>query len=601
MTRKAGRNPALEACQAGLEIIKKHALFSPLFNHIYYRHDNDHSYVSSRGWLAVNNQGHLWLNAKRHARPEQWARMIAQSLVALGFGYITPREPGEQWELAVLIACMRFCEALKIGPLPDELQSFPFPEGSNTDPEVLFRQLTEEGVPRELLQWRALYGGGGNYFIYDKPSHPYGVTWQELLAEGLSNSVSDALEKVGGYSLKTDNSPRRLTLAQKTRRQIMTLYPLLGALAASFDIEEDAQLCSQYDIAVAAIDVGVGKIWINPAAHLKPAEMLFVFAHELLHAGLNHASRRRGRDAELWNVACDFIINDWLIEMQIGAPPAIGLLYDARFSGMSAEEIYDDLAQDMRKARKLITLRGRAGGDIIGEDHDRRFTDAEAYCRRALWQGMDRCLYGTTRGTLPAGLIEEIRSLAQPPVPWDVALAEWFDEHFPPPERHRSYARPSRRQSATPDIPRAAIKKPSDEELCSRVFGVVLDTSGSMDPKLLGKALGAIASYALSRDVFAVRFICCDARAYDRGWVRPEDLVHHFTLQGRGGTVLQPGVELLNALALRGDFPRGGPVLVITDGFCEEHVTVAMEHAWLLPQGHRLPFVPRGKVFSLSE
>ncbi len=122
-----------------------------------------------------------------------------------------------------------------------------------------------------------------------------------------------------------------------------------------------------------------------------------------------------------------------------------------------------------------------------------------------------------------------------------------------------------------------------------------------MDPKLLGKALGAIASYALSRDVFAVRFICCDARAYDRGWVRPEDLVHHFTLQGRGGTVLQPGVELLNALALRGDFPRGGPVLVITDGFCEEHVTVAMEHAWLLPQGHRLPFVPRGKVFSLSE
>ena len=598
--RKAGRNPALEACNAGLQLIKQHALFAPIYSHVYDRIDTEHRYVSSRGWLAISNRGYLWLNAKRHATPEQWARMIAQALVALGFGYIVPRAQKETWELAVLVEFMRFCEALKIGPLPDELQSFPFPEGGLTDAEGVFRQLNDEGVSRELSQWRAIYGGGDDYFIYEsEPSHPRGVTWQELLADGLSNSVSDALDKVGSYQQQRSGT-KRITLAQKARRQIMTLYPLLGALAASFDIEEDAQLCSQYDIAVAAIDVGVGKIWINPTARLNAAEMLFVFAHELLHAGLNHASRRRGRDAELWNVACDFIINDWLIEMQIGTPPAIGLLYDPQFSAMSAEEIYDFLAQDMRKALKLITLRGRAGGDIIGEMGDNRFTDAEAYCRRALYQGMDRCLYGSARGTLPAGLIEEIRSLAQPPVPWDVSLAEWFDEHFPPPERQRSWARPSRRQSATPDIPRAAIRNPTEEEQRSRVFGVVLDTSGSMDPRLLGKALGAIASYALSRDVFAVRLICCDAKAYDRGWVRPEDMVHHFTLQGRGGTLLQPGIDLLDTMSLRGDFPRGGPVLMITDGYCEDHVSVKMEHAWLIPQGNRLPFVPRGNVFYLS-
>ena len=28
---------------------------------------------------------------------------------------------------------------------------------------------------------------------------------------------------------------------------------------------------------------------------------------------------------------------------------------------------------------------------------------------------------------LPAGLIEEIRALAMPPIPWDVKLARWFD------------------------------------------------------------------------------------------------------------------------------------------------------------------------------
>ena len=41
------------------------------------------------------------------------------------------------------------------------------------------------------------------------------------------------------------------------------------------------------------------------------------------------------------------------------------------------------------------------------------------------------------RGLLPAGLIEEIRALSQPPIPWDVELAQWFDHYFAPLERRR--------------------------------------------------------------------------------------------------------------------------------------------------------------------
>ncbi|TCW49549.1 putative metallopeptidase-like protein [Phytobacter diazotrophicus] len=419
MKRKTERNPALDACQAGLQIIAWHPLFSPIFAHIYVRFDHTHAQVSAKNWLAISNDGYLWLNAKRHARPEQWARMVAQALAALGFGYITPRTPAVTWELAVLISTMHFCEGLKIGPLPEELQSYLFPQDIHSDAELLFRQLQEEGISESLARWQAIYCGEQRHFVHvEKSSRYHSVNWQELLADGLSNSVSQALEQVGGYQPQ-QGQKYKLTLAQKARQQIMTLYPLLGALAAGFDIEEDAKLCSQYDIAVAAIDVGIGKIWINPTARLNQAEMLFVFAHELLHAGLNHASRRRGRDAELWNVACDFIINDWLIEMQVGAPPELGLLYDAQFKGMSAEEIYDSLAMDMRRSRKLITLRGRAGGDILGEDGDPRFMNAEAYCRRALYQGMERCLYGQSRGALPAGLIEAWRNRLSPGMsPW---------------------------------------------------------------------------------------------------------------------------------------------------------------------------------------
>ena len=74
----------------------------------------------------------------------------------------------------------------------------------------------------------------------------------------------------------------------------------------------------------------------------------------------------------------------------------------------------------------------------------------------------------------------------------------------------------------------------------------------------------------------------------------PEDIAGRVTVRGRGGTVLQPGVDLLLESS---DFPKKGPVLIITDGGCEPRVEVKREHAWLLPQGCALPFRDRGKVF----
>jgi hypothetical protein len=77
------------------------------------------------------------------------------------------------------------------------------------------------------------------------------------------------------------------------------------------------------------------------------------------------------------------------------------------------------------------------------------------------------------------------RALSHPPPPWNARLARWFDEFVPRPEPVRMYARPSRRQSSTPDIPRAGPHLPP-EEIARRTFGVVLDTSGSMDRDFAG-------------------------------------------------------------------------------------------------------------------
>ena len=133
------------------------------------------------------------------------------------------------------------------------------------------------------------------------------------------------------------------------------------------------------------------------------------------------------------------------------------------------------------------------------------------------------------------------------------------------------------------------------DAVSDRTFGVVLDTSGSMDQALLGKALGAIASYAVARDVAAVRVVFCDAQAHDNGWMPPLDIAGNVRVRGRGGTVLQPGVDLLQSAR---DFPKDGPILIITDAMCDR-VVVKREHAFLIPAGAVLPFAARGPVFRL--
>jgi predicted metal-dependent peptidase len=117
-----------------------------------------------------------------------------------------------------------------------------------------------------------------------------------------------------------------------------------------------------------------------------------------------------------------------------------------------------------------------------------------------------------------------------------------------------------------------------------------------MDRVLLAKALGTIASYSISRDVPYVRVIFCDAAAYDQGYMAPEVIAQRVKVKGRGGTLLQPGIDLLEKAE---DFPKNGPLLIITDGYCEP-LRIHREHAFLIPKGRSLPFLPRGKVFRFS-
>lgn len=609
-------DPAELARQQGIALLRAHPLFTPLVLSARFAVDPGAKTCPGEGWAVVSSSGAVALNGTRRASPEEWAWVIGHCLLHLAFGHLdeSHRRGFEQargltqtgagypaaWNAAACLAVRSFQAGLGLGSAPAALAgATPFDErakGAGAE-ERLARELALCGVP-DALRSVGTGGPSGDLVV----GSGYGVTsttlWRHAFSEGLQAALQRAVAVAAGTAPSMTASDEVSSRWREAIDWVVTNMPLLGGLAAGLRVLEDPELCRSGEISIAAIAPASGVLYLNPRYSGDAQERRFVVAHELLHAGLRHDTRANGRDPWFWNIAADYVINAWLVEMGVGVLPE-GCLYDATLATLSAEEVYDRIVSDLRRYRKLATLRGPGRPDILGAPLPKTRADAlggvdlDEFYRRALSDGA-HAHRRAGRGELPAGLSEAIAATAEPPPPWDVDLARWFEEHFTPLERRRSYARPSRRQSSTPDIPRPSWQVPDDVR-AGRAFGVVLDTSGSMSHALLARALGAIASYATARDVTAVRVVFCDAVAYDAGWMAPADIGGTVTVRGRGGTRLQPGVELLEAAS---DFPPDGPILVVTDTECD-HVRPCREHAYLVPAGRNLPFIPRGPVFRM--
>jgi len=561
--------------------------------------------------------GEIYLNKSVFLTPKQWAFAIAHCMLHNCFGhYDLDKVPGitvedesgnrkkkamfnkKIWNIACDIYIDKFLEDIKFGEPLFKAPTGIFPSSIMDDELKIYDYLIRENWNENDQS----YGVGSidamDMTGLDKPI-VYGKDWlgrQEVnayaasFASSLVNSVSSTI------NMASEREWEPTSLGRQVANWFINNYPLFGALAASFEIAEDLEECRRLDISTAAVNAWEGVIYINTSIRHSEEEWRFIMAHEFLHAALLHHRRCEGRDPYLWNLATDFVINGWLFEMQIGVMPE-GVLFDPVFRNMSAEEIYDIINEDFRRYIKMNTFRGNGHGDIMGRSagwfgEKGNGVSLDEFYRNALTQGLE---YESLRrrGFVPEGLVEEIRVLAVPPVPWDVKLAEWFNLHIRPVEKHRSYAHPSRRQSCTPDIPRPRYVITENRDN-ARTFGVIIDTSGSMNPSEIGKALGAVASYAAARDVPAARVVFCDAAAYDNGYMSPGEIAGRVEVKGRGGTRIQPAIELLQHAK---DFPKDGPILIITDGEIEGHLDIRRTHAFILPSGCRLPFKARGEVF----
>jgi predicted metal-dependent peptidase len=128
---------------------------------------------------------------------------------------------------------------------------------------------------------------------------------------------------------------------KNARTALVLDHPYYGSLAVKL------RLCEEKDTSktdTAATDGRSVYFYAPYVDTLSDAEVLGLFAHEVLHPSMQHHTRREGRDPGKWNIAADHEINPVLVADGFTLPP--GALLDAAYRGMCAERIFPLLPKD---------------------------------------------------------------------------------------------------------------------------------------------------------------------------------------------------------------------------------------------------------------
>ena len=167
-------------------------------------------------------------------------------------------------------------------------------------------------------------------------------------------------------------------------------------------------------------------IWLNPefVSSLEFNEYAGLVVHELLHAALQHCSRRCERNSLLWNIAADIVVNGTILNDTDYALPE-GVIINQRLCNMSVEEIYEQLrAQpDPKMELKLVDLLESNPGDLgVDQNH----STLNSYWRSALSHASAIAMQsGSGYGSTGLGLVREIEELDHPTVRWQDLLWQY--------------------------------------------------------------------------------------------------------------------------------------------------------------------------------
>lgn len=303
---------------------------------------------------------------------------------------------------------------------------------------------------------------------------------------------------------------------------------------------------------------------------LTRGEVEFLFGHEVLHVCYDHMGRRENRDPQIWNIADDYAVNADLKRHRVGEfIKTVPCLYETKYDGKAAEEIYEDLMKNAKKINldDLVNqmlddhLEGDEGDDD-GDQQDKSkrpapMSEAE---REELRQEIKQNIIAAARssdgaGNIPAGINRMIQSITEPKMPWRELIQTNLTSAI---RNDYSFMRPSRRGWHMDAIMPGMTP---GEEID---IAVAIDMSGSISDKQASMFLGEVRGIMESFDSYRVHVFCFDTKIYNEQDFTSDnmDSIESYEPKGGGGTDFD---AIFNHLKAREKDTKR--LIVFTDGY----------------------------------
>jgi len=127
------------------------------------------------------------------------------------------------------------------------------------------------------------------------------------------------------------------------RKKARDLFPSFSSIIDSVNIGFDRSDTKTAEASCSQINLN--KTFM---AGLKEDEQLFIIMHEVCHIAFGHPADSADKDQELWNTACDAVINIWLLRRGL-ALPRMAIFMPEAANYESVEAFYKQLVERKRK------------------------------------------------------------------------------------------------------------------------------------------------------------------------------------------------------------------------------------------------------------
>jgi len=335
------------------------------------------------------------------------------------------------------------------------------------------------------------------------------------------------------------------------------------AFFATLILQTPMYWVTEDEVPTAATD-GI-RIFINPEFFMQqdPDEKIFLLLHEIMHGVYEHPARMNMRNHEDWNAACDYVINDELIQRQFKMPK--DGLHNIDYRGMNADQIYALIAQDRDNGQPTPKapwpdIQPAPQGDSSGNQPQKGIggtnlptaEQIQNHAKNMLTQAVQASqMANESIGAIPGSIERLLNDMLNPKLPWTKMISKLL---FTITKDDYSWKRPSRRYLAK------NIYLPSLHSEGIGKIDFAIDTSGSVSEDDFNTFISEIAYVFKRFNPKEIGIMQFDSILQSNDKVCSLAEFKKLKFQGGGGTNVRPILEEYAKDAAK-------VLIVLTDGY----------------------------------